>query len=86
MKNGVITNQTYRAACKTPEDADFIVIQSESALFFQDFVNALLQMGVGEALYLDMTEAGTMDGTDRQPTALPSISLITNRHIRPIGW
>ena len=75
----------YKAACKTPEDADFIVIQSESALFFQDFVNALLQMGVGEALYLDMGR-GWNYGWYRQTTDSPAINFFNYKSPYQTNW
>ena len=75
----------YRAACKTPDGADFIVIQSESALLFQDFVKALLQMGVCEALYLDMGK-GWNYGWYRPTTDSPAINFFDYRTRYQTNW
>ena len=75
----------YRAACKTPDDADFIVIQSESALLFQDFVKALLQMGISEALYLDMGQ-GWNYGWYRQTTGSPAINFFDYKSQYQTNW
>ena len=84
---GVHANKSniYRAACKTFDGADFIVIQSESALLFQDFVNALLQMGVGEALYLDMGQ-GWNYGWYRQTTNSPAINFFDYKSQYQTNW
>ena len=75
----------YRAACKTPDGADFIVIQSELALLFQDFVKALLQMGISEALYLDMGR-GWNYGWYRQTTNSPAINFFDYKSAYQTNW
>ena len=75
----------YRAACKTSDGADFIVIQSEAALLFEDFVNALLQMGVGEALYLDMGR-GWNYGWYRQTTGSTAINFFDFKSQYQTNW
>lgn len=44
---------TYRSACIL-NDGNFAVIQSSNPLSLKDYIQSLLQLGVSDALYLDM--------------------------------
>lgn len=47
------TKNIYRAAC-IMSDGNFAVIQSQDTLSFDQFIRSLVNLGVSEALYLDM--------------------------------
>lgn len=47
------TANIYRSACIL-NDGNFAVIQSAKVLSLNDFINSLIEMGVSDALYLDM--------------------------------
>lgn len=48
-----MTRNIYRAAC-IMNDGNFAVIQSEKAIPLKDFINSLIELGISDALYLDM--------------------------------
>lgn len=78
------TANIYRSAC-IMNDGNFAVIQSSKALPLNDFINSLIEMGVSDALYLDMGR-GWNYGWYRETVDSPAIKLFDYRTPYQTNW
>ena len=74
----------YRAACVTCDSDDFMIVQSETSVSLGDFIGALKEMGVAEALYLDM--GGWKYGWYREATDSPAIEFFDSKSPYQTNW
>ena len=78
------TANIYRSACIL-NDGNFAVIQSTKALPLNDFINSLIEMGVSDALYLDMGR-GWNYGWYRETVESPATKLFDYRTPYQTNW
>lgn len=78
------TANIYRSVCIL-NDGNFAVIQSTKALPLNDFINSLIEMGVSDALYLDMGR-GWNYGWYRETIGSQSIKLFDYRTPYQTNW
>lgn len=78
------SSNIYRSAC-IMNDGNFAVIQSEKALPLNDFINSLIEMGVSDALYLDMGK-GWNYGWYRETADSPAIKLFDYKTPYQTNW
>ena len=74
----------YRAACITCDSDDFMIVQSETSVSLGDFIGALKEMSVAEALYLDM--GGWKYGWYREATDSPAIDFFDSKSPYQTNW
>lgn len=74
----------YRSACIL-NDGNFAVIQSLTALSLEQFINSLIQLGVSDALYLDMGR-GWNYGWYRETSENPATCLFDYRIPYQTNW
>ncbi len=75
------TPNIYRSACIL-NDGSFAVIQSTKALPLNDFINSLIEMGVSDALYLDMGRGWNYG----ENTESPAIKLFDYKSTYQTNW
>ena len=74
----------YRAACIL-DDGSFVVIQSKAVVQLRQFILSLMQLGVSDALYLDMG-GGWNYGWYRETTQSMSVELFKNKTPYQTNW
>lgn len=79
-----LTSNIYRSACIL-NDGNFAVIQSAKALPLNVFINSLIEMGVSDALYLDMGR-GWNYGWYRETGDSPAIKLFDYKSPYQTNW